>query len=119
MMATRLLLGGGLLVLLMAGLLWCWWPSQPRHRINTEGYEQLRLGMTEQEVENVLGVPAEDYGPGKGEILDYGVFTSASNSIKTDPRGKKWLAGSLAITVCFDDHGRAWGMGTDAETSLL
>jgi hypothetical protein len=112
-MRIRMLLGCGLLVLFVAGLSWFLWPSPPKHNINADGYQNIRLGMTEREVEEVLGVPAGDYGPGKGEILDYGVFTATSHSIRTDPNGKKWLAGSFAITVCFDERARVRGMGTD------
>jgi hypothetical protein len=112
-MKNRLLLGCGLLFGFVFVFWWLFGPYSIKHKINLEGYRQLRLGMTEQEVESVLGVPAGDYGPGKGEILDYGVFTIMSHEIKTDPNGKKWLAGSFAITVCFDDQGRVRGMGTD------
>jgi hypothetical protein len=106
-MGTRLMLGCCALVLsLMAVLSWLHWPSPPKHNISTLGYEQIRLGMTEQEVVTILGVPSGDYGSGQGEILEYGDFTMNSHLIRTDPKGKKWLAGCLAITVCFDEHGR-------------
>src|SRR6266851_2691463 len=111
---SQLLFKYGTHFLLAASLLWFFDTSPPKHRINAEGYERLRLGMTEKEVEIVLGVPAGDYGPGKGEILDYGMFTMASASIRTDPNAKKWLAGSFAITVCFDGEARVRGMGTDS-----
>ena len=112
-MRTRILFGCGLVLLVVAGLLWFFPPTPPRHNINADGYHKIELGMTEQEVESVLGVPAGDYGPGKGEILDDGVFTVTSYSIITDPNGNKWLADSFAITVCFDDGGLVSGKGTD------
>jgi hypothetical protein len=112
-MRTRFLIGCGLLGLLAAALAWFLWPFAPKHRIDREGYALLRLGMTEQEVESILGVPPGDYGPGKGEIVDYGRFTMLIYSIKTDPNAKKWLAGSFAITVCFDDQGLVRGLGAD------
>jgi hypothetical protein len=71
-MMSRLLFRCDLHFLLVAGSFWFFELSPPKHRINVDGYQRLRLGMTEQEVERVLGVPAGDYGPGKGEILDYG-----------------------------------------------
>lgn len=112
-MRTRSLFGFALVGLLVASLSSLLWPLPRKHRINAEGYALLELGMTEQEVESILGVPAGDYGPGKGEILDYGIMTLTSLSISTEPTGKKWLAGSFAITVCFDKERRARGMMTD------
>jgi len=41
--------------------------------INRESYDRIQLGMTSQEVEKILGGPAGDYGPGKGQIVDYGI----------------------------------------------
>jgi hypothetical protein len=51
-MTKQLLLGCRLLFMLLASLSWLFWPSPPKHRINTEGYHRLRLGMTEKEVES-------------------------------------------------------------------
>jgi hypothetical protein len=113
MMRIRLLLTCVVLVLLLASAAWFCWPAVPRHNINQEGFAQLRCGMTEPEVERVLGVPAGDYGPGKGELLDYGVFTMTSLEIRTAPNRRTWLAGSFAITVCFSDEGRVWGFMND------
>jgi hypothetical protein len=95
---------------------WLSWyfTRSPSHRITKDGYGDLRLGMTEQEVIEVLGVPAGDYGPGQGEIVETGAFTIASHMIRRDPKGKRWLAGDFAITVCFDAEGRVTGLGTDS-----
>jgi hypothetical protein len=90
-------------------------PTKPNQMmISKEGYGKLQLGVTRQEVEKTLGGSPGDYGPGKGEILDYGIFTVASDSIRSNPKAKNWLAGSYAITVCFDDQDRVQAlMGTN------
>lgn len=106
-MRTRLLVGFGLLILVGIVSLWLVYRSLHNHRINSDGYAELKLGMTEQEVVSVLGVPAGDYGPGKGEILMYGILMSGPANTKT------WLAGDFAIIVCFDQNGRVYDMGTD------
>jgi hypothetical protein len=38
-----------------------WWRVGPSARINREGYERLREGMTRADVEAALGVPPGDY----------------------------------------------------------
>jgi hypothetical protein len=60
----RLVLGrgaGGLLACLLLLL------ALPRHRINREGFEAIQVGMSEQEVEGVLGGPPGDYSTGEVE----------------------------------------------------
>jgi hypothetical protein len=37
------------------------WVVYPKHRINRDSFEQIRSGMTEAEVEAVLGAAAGDY----------------------------------------------------------
>jgi len=112
-MRKRLLLTCTLLFVIVVGSLW--FLSRPiKHRINDEGYHGIQMGMTEQEVIQVLGVKPGDHGPGVGEIIETGCFTMASASIRSDPKGKKWLAGDFAITVCFDEGGRVNGKATDS-----
>ena len=36
-------------------------PTPPRHRINRHGFEQIRMGMTQADVEGILGVPPGQY----------------------------------------------------------
>ncbi len=89
-------------------------PIGAKNRITHEGYDQLKFGMSLKEVEKTLGGPAGDYGPGKGEVLEYGGFTIASYTVRSDPKAKRWLAQDIAITVCFDKDGRVKGMGIDS-----
>lgn len=93
----------------------CLWvlAVSPVHRIRSETQAEIKLGMTRQQVEDIFRVPPGDYGPGKGEIVDYGFFTMTSWRIRTDPRAERWLAGSCCITVCFDKDDRVNGIGGD------
>jgi SmpA / OmlA family len=102
-MRNRMRVGAGMIIVLGAVFVWFFWLSTPKHNITQEGFGQLREGMTAQEVEEVLGAPEGDYGPGKGEILTpQWVYPVHEERTK-----RTWLAGSLAITVYFDEQGRA------------
>lgn len=61
-MKKRLLLRLGLLGLLAFVCLWLflWWTA-PNHRINQSYADQIRKGMTEDEVIQLLGLPPGDY----------------------------------------------------------
>jgi hypothetical protein len=111
-MRTKVVLGCWLVVVVVGSLGCFCYPPTPQHRINKEGFEDIRFGMTLTEVEDVLGGPPGDYGRSKGEILDSVCGSSLSNAIEVDPNGKNWLASEFAITVCFDDEGRVTGKGT-------
>lgn len=68
-MRRRLLLmvlGIALLTLLGAGLLACL--TNRGHRISRESYNQIKAGMTEQELEGLLGGPAGDYTNGRYQV---------------------------------------------------
>ena len=44
-------------------------------------------------------------------MIPSALSTLSSIAIRTDPNRKEWLAGSLAIIVCFDEQGRVVGKG--------
>src|SRR5687768_7409723 len=50
-----------LAVLLAGGYLTLWWTA-PRHNISQAGFDAIQLGMTQEEVEAILGGPPGIYG---------------------------------------------------------
>jgi hypothetical protein len=110
---AKLLLGFAAVLVLAAGWLCFIWPTPHNHNINAEGFEQLSLGMTEKEVETVLGVPAGDYGFGDWKITGRG---ARNLSFFSDGEEKDWIANLFTITICFDAQGRVRGMAR-CETS--
>ena len=50
----------GLVVLGLFALLF-WWLFVPAHRIHRDSFDQIQQGLTENQVVDVLGVPAGDY----------------------------------------------------------
>jgi hypothetical protein len=54
-MRKRLLLGLGLLALVLLGGYLVLWLTAPSHRITAEAAAKIRAGMTEQQVEGLLG----------------------------------------------------------------
>jgi hypothetical protein len=55
-------------IALIVGALLVWWLIYPRHRDGPfwAKYQQVRLGMAEKEVEDILGPPAYEEYPGGG-----------------------------------------------------
>lgn len=111
---------GGILAILLAGWLMLWMTRPPEHHINSDGFGKLRKGMTESEVEAVLGVPAGDYATGPirlnvnvlGYIPDtYFVFRVAE---------KKWVGNEAIIEVWFEngrvEHTRIMGVFVRSES---
>lgn len=105
---NRVLLWAGLLVALAgAVLVGVWLARAPAHRITFENLKEIRAGLTEQEVETILGAPAGDYSNGRTRMWG-GVSI---------PRGvnKSWIADDCAIEVAFAPNGRVGGISiTDA-----
>lgn len=77
-----------------------WSVIRPRHCINRDGFERIRVGMTEEEVESVLGRPPGDYstrvhwtfGETHGVIRDWCQWTEE----------KRWKSDEGEIAVYFD-----------------
>lgn len=70
----------------------------PRHPITREAFEQIRLGMTEQEVEAVLGGPPGDYSSGTMTFVIEGKYRRGEG---TEP--KDWASDEGHIRVWFGD----------------
>jgi hypothetical protein len=99
-------------LLLSATLITLWQTASYNEKITDTAFKQLHNGMTLKEVENLLGGPPGDYGPGKGEAIPLGLYCCDDwdrEIIKPcDARvnGMVWLGEDVAISACFDKQGR-------------
>ncbi len=103
-----------LLLVLLAVLLlvgsgaWLLWPRTPGHRINRESLRQIHFGMTEPEIEAVLGVPPGDYGRGRPtrDIVRARAIDEMHNPLLTtfSPEWSKaeWLDDDFGIIAILD-----------------
>lgn len=73
------------------------WP-RPAHRITRENVLRIELGMSEQEVNDLLRVPAGNYHP-RGKLL-----ALSSNLPAGTP--KVWVGDELGLAVWFDEDRR-------------
>lgn len=117
-MKTRLLLRLGILACLgLGGLVALLWWSAPRHRITEASAEQIKNGMTEDEVLAILRVPAGIYGVPPGMYA-----TNEKESARQDVQEledhlrrngsisvKSWLCDSGLIIVQFSEDGKVEG----------
>lgn len=61
--------------------------------------EQIRVGMTEQEVEDIVGGPADNYPDKDGWVMPY-------CAIARFDEGRAWTSCHGNLNVVFDDNGR-------------
>lgn len=93
------------------GSLVLWKLFAPKHRINQEGYEKIKVGMSQDEVEAILLVPPGNY-TGNPEF-DKKTFRFFFVKKHKEDFGNKpiqeleWLAREYAILVFFDNTGQA------------
>lgn len=88
-----------LVSMLLAGYVMLWLTT-PRHRITLDAIEAIDVGMTEKEVEVILGAPAGNY--------------SSLNSVEAaellgcydKPGDKRWVSEKLCVGVRFDATGK-------------
>jgi hypothetical protein len=102
-MRKRLLLALFLLMGLSVLGLFCvaWWTAPPKHNINPETIGRIQPGMTEADVEALMGVPAGGFSQDRA-VQD-------SNFMMLPPPGmtpKDWLGEKTGVTVCFGQDGR-------------
>jgi hypothetical protein len=104
----RLLLTGFVVVLLAWVGFLAVRPWVPRHRIDREGVQELRRGMTEAEVERVLGVPAGDYAyPRRRYIFPPTISTYEY----IEPLAwKEWAGDEVKVRIGFGPDGTAWSI---------
>jgi hypothetical protein len=91
----------------------------PRDRITAASWEKIRIGMTEKEVENILGSSglsldefvAKPFIPNKVSLLEPGYYAlQAILVIGQDEGGDKyWLGRRGMILIVFDQEGHVGG----------
>jgi hypothetical protein len=113
MMRKRLLLILGCLVsVLLAGYGTLRLTAPPQHRITEENIAAIKLGMTEKQVEAILGGPAGIYA--FGAVTGHYPWpmhcsppiTGLDLAKETGGKGKEWVAKDISIFVLFDGEGR-------------
>jgi hypothetical protein len=107
----RLLLWVALLVVLGSlGLVGGLWWTAPNHRVGWRGYERIELGMTEQEVEEIVAKPPGWYEPlPEGEFQVYVHEAGAEKGLRDSPKGYSWVSTEGHLGVTFDAKGKVVG----------
>jgi hypothetical protein len=95
---TKVAVGLGLAVLL--GLFLVRQRSGPR--IDRAAYDRIRPGMTQAQVEAVLGGPPGDYGA--HDLEDY-TQTGGDGRLLEVGRVERWVGKTAFVSVEFDDRG--------------
>lgn len=88
----------------------CYFLLAPRHPVSWYGYNRIELGMTEAEVEKVVGLPPGWYEPmpeGEYQVL---VHEQAASRGRTSGKGYSWVSSRGHLDVNFDDHGKVVGV---------
>jgi hypothetical protein len=103
-MSTRIrfLLILAVAVVLLAGAVLIFFGPNPN--ITGESCEQIKPGMTQREVESILGCPAGDYRKNKGHR--FGI-----TGLPPPPRGQLWFGREGMVVVIFDENGRVTHAG--------
>ena len=103
MKRTRLLLFLGCLASVLLAGYGTLWLTNSKHRITEENIRAVKIGMTEKEVEELLGVPAGVYAPGAATglypfpmscLVTPGLDMARSGRWKP---GKEWVAKDVSI----------------------
>jgi hypothetical protein len=109
-MKVRRLLVVAVGMFLATALAWFFWLAPRNHRISADSYNQLAIGMAENEVEAILGGPSGDYGPGTGQLVNPALVILNTVERSRPHRQERWMAGTLAITVWFNENGLVLAM---------
>jgi hypothetical protein len=111
MRRRRLLLGAGLLGLLRLGAVLTWLlVPRPGAGITRGNVERIREGMTEGEVEAVLGCPAGNYSGKKAEGLS-AIPLLVESRFPYPPAERVWrlwVGEETAVLVAFEKRRAVW-----------
>jgi hypothetical protein len=101
MISVAILVGVGLAIFFGGRLV------HSQARIDVVSFERIKSGLTQREVEKIIGAVPGDYGVGTGVVLwnDLHVFDETFVEM---PATKKWLGQKNAICVTFDVNGKSF-----------
>ena len=104
MKRKTLLFGLGIVAAAVSVSLMVWVTHQPEHRITGRTFANIEKGMTESEVEQILGVPAGNYTrEAVATIYPLGANDLvAGNELVRKEGGKEWIGNHASIYVRFD-----------------
>jgi hypothetical protein len=108
MRKRSLLVPGCFVAVLLIGCLTLWltWPVD---RINREAFVRIRPGMTEGEVEEILGRPTGD-GPSDAIVMYEGVPESFVDPASYPPdKRRQWVGSKHAVLIELDERGQVSG----------
>ena len=105
-----------LLIVLLAGTaaaLFLW----PRDRITAESWQKIRIGMTKQEVEDILGSSgssldefvAKPFIPNEFSLLEPDYYAAILIIGQDEGQDKYWLGRHGMISIVFDREGHVGG----------
>jgi hypothetical protein len=78
-------------------------PMLTRSKINKDNFERIRIGMSEEEVDAILGGPERDETNGDYAGARFDRYIKASTGW-SDPRWKRWVSKNGSIDVQFDEQ---------------
>jgi hypothetical protein len=120
----RLLLVGVALVVLGGWL--TVWMTGPKHHITRESIFRIKEGMTQHEIEEILGAPPGDYSPGDSVVAYLEPPGRLSgNQVAAIAFAKKavWVGDEAAVRVWFNNNDKAarcdYGFVVRPQISLL
>ena len=87
-------------VLLVALCIWLWFP-----RLRYENYSRIQKGMTQAQVENLLGGPPGNYGFNQIEP-NLAPFARSSYFPVLPSKSKTWFNDQIQLIIYFDTNGR-------------
>ena len=110
-MRRRLLVFAVLVIALVAVVAAGYWAIAPAQRLGRAGYERVQLGMTEAEVEDVLGAPPGSHlDLPEGQTVSYVHAGAESKGARDGPKGLSWVSNTGHIGVTFGADGRVTGV---------
>jgi hypothetical protein len=103
----RVVITLALLGLVLLGACFALWPFSPRPQINHDDYLGVEMGMTEAQVETVLGGPAGDYRV--GDVLYTVGGDDEIRQGRPIVRSSDWRGNEGLVMVGYDADGQVAG----------
>ncbi|MBI3823567.1 MAG: hypothetical protein HY289_12930 [Planctomycetes bacterium] len=82
------------------------WRTPPNERISEQAFEKLHQGMTELDVQEVIGLPAGNYSREPVIHAEAPRLVRYENEAVLNSNLRTWTARTIEIGVAFDNKGR-------------